>query len=713
MANIVDQANGTHLQDGRWMWAPDYSNVIDVQSFPDARWYQGEPGGSDSVEIKAGFYRPAKRRERDDQATGLVSFWPDQSGAQAFMPVSQWQRQDMTDNGQMMVAEGPDYQKLKELGLWNLSDPNSPTWQFLNSQAGGVDVRNDPSALFTALNKVNTSLVDTGLTYSDGRWLDRAPQIRQKYESSLREMLQGVDAQFVDRFVPAASGAHEQYSNSIDDSVSFRDVARDFARLITEVPPLAIAAAAITGGASMAAGGTALGTGALVGAQTGALQGLSQEGDLMDGLRGAAGGAVTGGVLGAGSEYLSGGGSSLADLGAGGGTSGISPSDLAALIESGTVGEAGAALEGLAGIGGIGAASGVMSAADLAQLIESGTVGEAGAQLEGLAGIGSAAPAAAAGTTLADLASGGATAPAAPLMPPAVPPADPTFGGALTQTGAGQFENLANTGAFGAGLGATAANVGADVGPPASTPPANTPQTPSSSGGALGRILGGTATTQDWLSVLGNVGATGLSMFGLNQQQDSLNNIAQQQMAAEQARYNDLVAREQERFGTLLGREDAAIGRQRADIEFGRAQGAPYREQLAGLFADPNSFLQSAAVQAPVQQGTDALARALSVKGNPAGNPAAMAEIQQYASNNLASLLGREKDRLAQFGGLTQFAGSGATVPGIGSSLPGSATAGSGVGTSGGLSALLGGAQAGAQRWENLGTGLRDIFSLV
>ena len=90
-----------------------------------------------------------------------------------------------------------------------------------------------------------------------------------------------------------------------------------------------------------------------------------------------------------------------------------------------------------------------------------------------------------------------------------------------------------------------------------------------------------------------------------------------------------------------------------------------------------------------------------------------MAEIQQYASNNLASLLGREKDRLAQFGGLSAFNQAGATVPGIGSSLPGSATAGSNVGTSGGLGALMGGAQAGAQQWGDLGRGLRNIFSLV
>ena len=229
----------------------------------------------------------------------------------------------------------------------------------------------------------------------------------------------------------------------------------------------------------------------------------------------------------------------------------------------------------------------------------------------------------------------------------------------------------------------------------------------------MGRIFDGTATPQDWAALLGAAGPSLLSMFGLEQQQDSMNAISQQQMAAEQARYADLVAREQARFGTLMGREDEAIARQRGDIDFGRAQGAPYRDRLAGLYADPTSFLSSPEVMVPVQQATDALARALSVKGNPAGNPAAMSEIQNYASNQLFGRLGQEKDRLSGFGGLSAFNQAGATVPGIGSSLPGSATAGSNVGTSGGLSALLGGAQAGAQQWGDLGRGLRNLMSLV
>jgi hypothetical protein len=81
----------------------------------------------------------------------------------------------------------------------------------------------------------------------------------------------------------------------------------------------------------------------------------------------------------------------------------------------------------------------------------------------------------------------------------------------------------------------------------------------------------------------------------------------------------------------------------------------PYRDQLSQLYSNPDSFLNSQAVQAPVQQGTNALARSLSVNGNPAGSPAAMGEIQDYASQQLFGRLGEEKNRLAALSGIPQF----------------------------------------------------------
>ena len=83
--------------------------------------------------------------------------------------------------------------------------------------------------------------------------------------------------------------------------------------------------------------------------------------------------------------------------------------------------------------------------------------------------------------------------------------------------------------------------------------------------------------------------------------------------------------------------------------------GAPYRSKLSDLYANPSGFLNSPEVTVPVQQGTNALARALSVNGNPMGSGTALQELQNYSSNQLFSRLGQEKDRLAGFGGLSAY----------------------------------------------------------
>lgn len=83
--------------------------------------------------------------------------------------------------------------------------------------------------------------------------------------------------------------------------------------------------------------------------------------------------------------------------------------------------------------------------------------------------------------------------------------------------------------------------------------------------------------------------------------------------------------------------------------------GAPYRQRLSDLYANPSGFLTSPEVQVPVQQGTDMLARSLSVKGNPAGSGNALQQLQSYSADQLFGRLGQEKDRLAGFGGLANY----------------------------------------------------------
>jgi hypothetical protein len=83
--------------------------------------------------------------------------------------------------------------------------------------------------------------------------------------------------------------------------------------------------------------------------------------------------------------------------------------------------------------------------------------------------------------------------------------------------------------------------------------------------------------------------------------------------------------------------------------------GAPYREQLQTLTNDPMSFLNSPAVQGAVQQGTDTLARSLSMGGNPIGSGNALQALQSFSTNEQLNRLGAERDRLSRMGGLESF----------------------------------------------------------
>jgi len=124
------------------------------------------------------------------------------------------------------------------------------------------------------------------------------------------------------------------------------------------------------------------------------------------------------------------------------------------------------------------------------------------------------------------------------------------------------------------------------------------------------------ATSASIASMLGKLGAAGLGAYASNQQSNAL---------AEQAA----------KFA-----------------EFG----APYRQQLASLQSDPGSFLSSPRVTSAVDQGTSAMARALSARdGNPTGSGRALQELQNYSTNQLYGQLTNRENQLANFGGLSNF----------------------------------------------------------
>lgn len=197
--------------------------------------------------------------------------------------------------------------------------------------------------------------------------------------------------------------------------------------------------------------------------------------------------------------------------------------------------------------------------------------------------------------------------------------------------GLGGLEGL-GLGGVGAGAGGLLAGAGAGVLLNSNNNSGDT--TDNTSGGLLDGLLGaGGASLLGGAGGLGGLLGAGLGFAGSYQQTEAFKDLANKYME----------------------------------------MGAPYRDKLNALYTDPNTYLHSAEVTTPVQMGTDALAKSLSVKGNPFGSGTALQGLQDYATKGLYGQLQAEKDRLANYGGLAKFA----------SAAPGAAT--SAINASGGM----------------------------
>lgn len=116
-------------------------------------------------------------------------------------------------------------------------------------------------------------------------------------------------------------------------------------------------------------------------------------------------------------------------------------------------------------------------------------------------------------------------------------------------------------------------------------------------------------------------------------------------------------------LGRLIGGGlDAYSASQRSDRLQANADraynmGQPYRDRLAAYYANPGQAMANdPAIQAAVTQGTNALSRSLSARdGNPVGSGRALQELQNYATQGLYGGYGNELNRLANFGGLSNF----------------------------------------------------------
>lgn len=141
---------------------------------------------------------------------------------------------------------------------------------------------------------------------------------------------------------------------------------------------------------------------------------------------------------------------------------------------------------------------------------------------------------------------------------------------------------------------------------------AGTAANAAQAGSALSRFLGGNSTTQDNLSLLGNLAGTGLGLLGARQQSRAMGDIASQ--------YSNM--------------------------------GAPYRSLLQQSYQPGFSMANQPDFQNAMDVGAQAAARATSAKvGNPVDNPGAYAEMQKYITGSLAlPQLNTYRSQLGTFG---------------------------------------------------------------
>ena len=154
---------------------------------------------------------------------------------------------------------------------------------------------------------------------------------------------------------------------------------------------------------------------------------------------------------------------------------------------------------------------------------------------------------------------------------------------------------------------------------------------------ALGGALSGSGSNSIW-DMFTKLLPAGLGMYASNQQANKLSELAQ--------KYQDY--------------------------------GAPYRQQLADISANPDNFYNSLGAQ----KATDAVLNKLSIGGNPAGS----ANKQALTIDSLYDQYGKERDRLAGFGGLTNY---NQAAPNLEAQAIG----------------------ANANMWNAAGAGLNDIFN--
>ena len=128
---------------------------------------------------------------------------------------------------------------------------------------------------------------------------------------------------------------------------------------------------------------------------------------------------------------------------------------------------------------------------------------------------------------------------------------------------------------------------------------------------ALGRILDGSATPEDYASVVGSLGATGLGVLGSNAQADALRDVSQQYLAL----------------------------------------GAPYRTLLEGSYKPGFDLWKQPAYKSALDDSWESAFRGMN--SNPFDNPGQIIEANKRITGGLTlPALSNYRGQLGQFGGL-------------------------------------------------------------
>src|SRR3954463_12363217 len=106
-------------------WSPDYSSFTTTAG---AQWMPIDYGGG------------------SEGGGGHLAGWYTPGGYDSSGTEGGYTQPQLVDDGRR------SYWDLKNAGLWNLTDPNSDTWKYLQAQSGGGDVKTDPNALYRALS---------------------------------------------------------------------------------------------------------------------------------------------------------------------------------------------------------------------------------------------------------------------------------------------------------------------------------------------------------------------------------------------------------------------------------------------------------------------------------------------------------------------------------------------------------------------------------